>query len=250
MIFTIDIGNSRLKVGQWLDNELIYTDAFPMEAINHHLEQYFRSFSFSHTPAFIIWANVGVPFSLDTLPFWSQLKIEVVFIPLDVHSSLPIKNLYASPRTLGVDRILAVIGARRISPAKAVLVIDAGTALTFDYATEKGEYLGGGISPGLFMRFQALHSLTAKLPLVEPTEDFPLIGNTTTLSIRSGVSNGIIAEIEGIIDRYKNEETADMDVFFTGGDAPFLQKHIKSFNFVDQHLLLRGMYATFLHNNP
>lgn len=249
MIFTVDIGNSYVKIGCWRNNSLL--EVSQLKALNFSMafKRWINTLSIqsSHIP--IVWMNVGKEFPLEELPIWQEVPFSVSFFRLSPETELPIKNCYATPNTLGIDRIIAVVGAKTITKSNALLVIDAGTALTYDYATARGEYKGGGIAPGLYMRFQALHQLTAKLPLVRREEEFPLIGNTTALSIRSGVINGIISEIEGIISKYKQMISPEISFFLTGGDAPFLEKYIKNVNFVDLNLIHKGMYATYIHNN-
>jgi len=117
-------------------------------------------------------------------------------VVLDEHTKLPLINEYETGSTLGKDRIAAVVGASTVFPETSVLVIDAGTALTFEFITQTGRYLGGNISPGLFMRFKALNHYTSKLPLLESANDFPLLGRNTNQAIIAGVQNGIIFEID------------------------------------------------------
>ena len=116
---------------------------------------------------------------------------------------LPISILYKTPHTLGVDRIAGACGALQLFPGCSSLVIDAGTCITYDFIDANGNYHGGGISPGLMMRFKAVHTFTARLPLVTPTEQPDLIGSSTETSIQSGVIYGVAAEIDGIITRYR-----------------------------------------------
>ncbi|MCB0841544.1 MAG: type III pantothenate kinase, partial [Bacteroidetes bacterium] len=122
------------------------------------------------------------------------------------------------------------------------LVIDAGTAITYDFATANGEYKGGGIAPGMAMRFRALHEFTARLPLVSSQSDVLLIGDSTTASIQSGVQWGIIAEVEGMISYYKSQISPDLQVFLTGGDSGFFENHLKNINFADSNLILKGIH--------
>ncbi|MCB0852073.1 MAG: type III pantothenate kinase, partial [Bacteroidetes bacterium] len=163
---------------------------------------------------------------------------------------LPIKNRYATPATLGVDRIVAAIGAWSKSAPRAVLVIDAGTALTFDIINQSGEYLGGAISPGINMRFRALHEFTARLPLVTFEEVPPLIGDSTIQSMRSGVINGVIAEINGVINLHRATFQDQLDVYLTGGDMKLFENHLKNINFADAYLTLEGIYKVLNHKSP
>jgi type III pantothenate kinase len=126
--------------------------------------------------------------------------------------------------------------------------VSAGTALTYEYVDAAGDYLGGGISLGMRSRFRALHEFTAALPLVHQDGDLELVGDDTVSCIRSGVVNGLVAEIEGIIGRYQTLAGAHLQVFLTGGDAVFLGNHLKSVTFVDANLLLYGINSIILHH--
>jgi len=154
---------------------------------------------------------------------------------------LPITLKYATPDTLGTDRIANAVGANVLYPHCNVLSIMAGTCLVADFVNADGEYLGGSISPGLRMRFQALVHYTAKLPYIKPESIDFLIGDTTQKSILSGVINGMSAEIEGLIDRY-SQSFESLIVLFSGGDAKLLQNSIKKRIFAAQNPILLGLY--------
>ena len=159
---------------------------------------------------------------------------------LDENTPLPIKNLYETPATLGKDRLAAAVGARAIFPGKNVLSIDAGTCITYDFLTKDGEYLGGSISPGIRMRFRAMHAFTGRLPLVEPEDFTGLIGKTTAESLLSGVINGVCEEIKGLIARY-NEQYEDLTAVITGGDHEYLHNKLKINIFAVPDLVLPGL---------
>lgn len=161
---------------------------------------------------------------------------------------IPFKNCYQSAATLGSDRIAAAVGAFTLYPSCNVLVIDAGTCIKYNFTNNHNEYLGGGISPGLQMRFKALHQFTSKLPLVEfNSETISLIGNTTQQSIISGVVKGTIAEIDGIINEYKNQYP-DLVCVITGGDSEYLCKQLKNSIFANQNLVLKGLNDILNYN--
>src|SRR5690606_17210513 len=115
-------------------------------------------------------------------------------------SPLPIVNAYSTPETLGNDRLANAVAANTMFPDQNCLVIDIGTCLKFDFVNAENKYLGGSISPGYQMRFRALHTYTEKLPLISPKHPNELIGSSTETSIRSGVYNGLLNEIEGMIE--------------------------------------------------
>ena len=160
---------------------------------------------------------------------------------------LPIKNGYTTPITLGVDRIAGVCGAHQHFPDRPCLVIDSGTCITYDFIDRDGVFLGGGISPGLSMRFEAVHTFTARLPLVQMIESAPLIGNSTETCIQSGVLNGVIEELNGIINRYQ-EKFEGLQVILCGGDARFFENKLKASIFALPNLVLSGLNSILIYN--
>lgn len=154
--------------------------------------------------------------------------------------STPLKNLYSTPLTLGADRLAAAVGAWSENPGHDMLVIDAGTAITYDFVSAAGEYLGGNIAPGKDLRLLSLHEHTGRLPLVSADGPAPETGVSTETAIRSGVLLGIRNEIEGYIQRF-SEEHPDSYVFLTGGDAHLFAKTIKKGIFVRDFLVLQGL---------
>lgn len=162
------------------------------------------------------------------------------FIEFNQQTAVPIENLYESKKTLGLDRLAAAVGAVELFPGKELLVIDAGTAITFDLVDKNGQFLGGNISPGLKMRFNALHKFTNKLPLIERSDTWPVIGKTTEEAIRAGIQNGMIFEIDGMIDLVR-KDWPDCQVIFTGGDLFFFDKKLKNTIFVKFEITLIGL---------
>lgn len=158
------------------------------------------------------------------------------------HSPLPITLAYETPETLGKDRIAAVAGAAARLPGTNLAVIDAGTALTIDVVTGKGVFIGGNISPGMKMRFTALHQQTFSLPEVEAADEVPLIGRNTREAILAGVVNGLLYEIDNSINSLKNKYN-DLQVIMTGGDALYLSGRLKNIIFVEENLVLSGLNA-------
>ncbi len=158
----------------------------------------------------------------------------------NVKTKLPIKILYKTPNTLGADRIAAVVGAQSQAPQKDILVIDAGSAITYDFLDAQGNYHGGNIAPGIRMRLAALHLQTGKLPLVSPEGETPAMGYDTETAIRSGVINGIKYEIEGYISNI-SKKYPSLLVFLTGGDEKTLINSIKNRIFADEFLVLKGL---------
>ena len=139
-------------------------------------------------------------------------------------TSVPLRNAYATPQTLGADRLAAAVGAASLRPGQATLVLDAGTALKLDLITADGTYHGGSIAPGLRMRLQALHTFTGRLPLLElpaPGAAVQLIGDSTASCLLSGVLRGTAAEVRGLVAEYQ-QQYPSLGVLLTGGDAPYL----------------------------
>ncbi len=164
---------------------------------------------------------------------------------LSHETALPFHNHYSTPETLGLDRIAAVAGAAERYPDANVLVIDIGTCITYDFLKEGKNYLGGSISPGLQMRFEALHSLTAGLPLVEFDPESKFIGNNTKSSITSVVLICMQGEMQSMIDRY----TADfgrLQTILCGGGAKFFENRLKGAIFAAPELVLRGLKMILL----
>ncbi len=139
-------------------------------------------------------------------------------------SELPFKNEYETPETLGTDRIAAVAGAFLHFPGEKILIIDAGSAVTYDYLSRK-TFKGGNISPGLSMRFRALHRFTGKLPLAATAEKYSSPGKNTYEAVTAGVINGLIYEINEYIRTFKNKYV-NLRVILTGGDSGYLKKKI------------------------
>lgn len=161
---------------------------------------------------------------------------------------IPIRNLYQTPQTLGVDRLAAVVAAYYQKPNNPALVIDAGTCITYDFLDEHGQYWGGNISPGMEMRFKALHSFTDKLPYVAVSGETPLYGNSTETAIRAGVIRGIEHEICGYIKQLQKNYPSLL-VFLTGGNEFSFDTNLKSGIFADGFLVLKGLNRILEYND-
>ena len=155
-------------------------------------------------------------------------------------TKVPIKNKCKTPRTLGKDRLAAVIGATVVFPNKPCLVIDAGTCVTYDLINDQKEYLGGGISPGIHLRFKAMNDYTAALPLVPLNPGAEYLGRNTKESLQAGAQWGFLLEIEGFIRRYR-KDFPGLKVLATGGDSEYLAEKLKTKIFVHPNLVLDGL---------
>lgn len=169
------------------------------------------------------------------------------FISLDEHTPIPIRLEYETKDTLGRDRIAAAAGACYLQPGRNLLVIDAGTAITYEVIESAGIYIGGNISPGLTTRFKALNKFTERLPLVKEKNDVPLIGTSTETAILAGVINGIVYEMDGFIDSMKVKYD-DIFVFLTGGHSFYFERRLKSHIFADANLVLVGLNRILEYN--
>lgn len=159
----------------------------------------------------------------------------------------PITINYETPETLGNDRIANVVAASVLYPNKNILIIDAGTCITIDFIDQNKEYQGGRISPGIEMRYKSLHKYTSNLPKLTISNTAQQIGKDTNSSIVSGVEKGVVAEIETIIDDFKNENE-DLFVIVTGGDTFFFENTLKNSIFADQNLVLKGLNEILKYN--
>ena len=160
---------------------------------------------------------------------------------------VPIGNAYRTPETLGRDRLAAAVGAATLYPGRNTLIVDVGTAVTLDVVSAEGVFLGGCISPGVAMRFRALHDYTARLPLCSATEREELLGSSTEEAIRLGVMNSLTFEIEGYMQRM-SEKIDDLCVIFTGGDAKYFAKRIKNTIFANCNLVFCGLDRILEYN--
>ena len=236
----IDAGNTRAKVAIYSSNgqrHLESVKGITAEIIQLQVSKYY--------PTSTILSSV-VNIDEQVLKLVKSLPNSLV---LDHLTPLPIKNRYATPATLGYDRLANAAGAVHYFPGKNVLAIDAGTCLKFDFVNASMEYLGGAISPGLHMRYSALNQFTSQLPLLEPVEDALLIGNSTENSIQSGILNGMLEEIKGIISRYENE-FQNVQLILSGGDARFFLNHLKKAIFATPELTLKGLQTILQYNYP
>lgn len=160
---------------------------------------------------------------------------------------LPVEPAYETPGTLGSDRIANAVAADELFPSENTLVVDAGTCITYTIVSGR-KIIGGAISPGIHMRYQALHSFTGKLPMVRFDEQAaPVIGRNTEASVRSGVQTAIIEEIRGMIARYCSEING-LNVILTGGDGGYLGRYLKSTIFADPFITLKGLNKIYAFN--
>jgi type III pantothenate kinase len=234
----LDLGNTRWKWAVFSDGKIsdegILQDDGP-EELNKIIEIYQPEKS-------ILSSVVDHPAYFEEL-----LKRKTKYHKLDHHSRVPVTTPVTKPESIGADRLALVVAAAFYFPDRNNLVIGLGSAITFNYVNRFHQFIGGSISPGMEMRFRALHEFTAKLPLVKPHWNFPLLGYDTKTNIQSGVIFGMAKEIDGVIEAYE-ERYDNLHVLMTGGDAqyfnPFLKKNITQ----DPYLIFKGLYVISEHN--
>ena len=246
MKLIIDYGNTFVKVALFQKGSLNKIKSF-RSLLVEDLDQFLKDFenkndSTRQIKNVILSTVVNYPESIKT---WLIQKYNL--LELNSYTTLPVKIIYKTPETLGNDRIALAVAGSQLCPDKDVLIIDAGTCITYDYVSKNKEYFGGGISPGINMRFSALNTFTDKLPLVKPTDHPELIGNSTTGSILSGVMNGVFSEIDGIIDKYKIN-FPEIEIILTGGDIIYFDKKLKNNIFANSNLVLKGLNMILDYN--
>ena len=234
----IDFGNTLIKVGVFMNDEL--KEVFEIKDLN--IQRLKKIITENQTQSAIV-SSVTVK----SKPIESELKKILPTIILTEKTLLPIINLYEEKKNLGKDRLASVTAANSIFPNKNVLAINCGTCIIYDFINEKGEYLGGSISPGLEMQLNALHSFTNKLPKIKKAIPKKFIGSTTQQSILSGVMYGTAKEIDGMIDEYK-KQFSGLKVIISGGDALQFVPHLKNKIFAVPQLVLRGLYQILKFN--
>lgn len=231
MNLIVDIGNTLSKIALVEQGNIIYyeqaeTDlAFP---VRRAIEQY--------RPGRAIITIVGPP-QPEAIAY---LETHTRLLRLNRHTKLPITNAYQTPDTLGYDRIATVVGAHALYPNRNVLVIDCGSAITYDILEKNGTYTGGAISPGLTLRYKALHTFTRKLPLLSVNKSYNALGSSTDSCIHSGVQYGTLMEISGYIQSLSSIYD-DLQVVLTGGDAKFFANKLKNSIFVNQKIAVIGL---------
>lgn len=241
MNLIIDVGNTYTKLAVFKQDRLLSKISVDTKnCINEvkKLQKIHKNFTSA------IVSSVG---KLDE-PTLKHLKTTFNLLELSHKTKLPFKNLYATPKTLGIDRIALVCASVAQYPDNNVLIIDAGTCITYDFVNTKNQYLGGAISPGINMRYKALHNQTANLPLLDIEIPMHLIGDSTITAIHSGVINGVLREMDGIIKDYVNKYI-DLTIILTGGNAKMLSKQLKSSIFANSNFLLEGLNFILKYNS-
>ena len=241
MNLIIDVGNSYVKLAVFKGIDIEYKTTVELNRILKELKAIKKEFKLIEHA---IISSVGKLEKRDLSAISKYFDI----IILDANIKVPFKNLYKTPKTLGVDRIALVCASMINYSNNNVLIIDAGTCITYDFINNKNEYLGGAISPGIRVRYKSLNNLTANLPLLETEMPKNIVGESTEESIHSGVIHGVLNEIDGVIESYKMNYL-DLTVILTGGDGKFLSKQLKSSIFANPNFLLEGLNFILQYNS-
>ncbi len=239
MKLVIDIGNTRAKFAVFKESALIMSSRVSQNDLPNQLQIVLRQY-----PDISLCLVSDVTKKAKDL--LTNISIHSI-VYLDHDTPVPFNNDYATPATLGKDRMALAAAATTIYPRQNVLIIDAGSCITFDLINADNTFLGGAISLGVGMRYRALHEFTAALPHLKPKAPTTTLGNSTAEAIHLGVTVGVIAEIKSQIERF-NQEFENLTVILTGGDAEFLFNQLKSGIFVRQNFLLEGLNAILDYN--
>ena len=237
MILAIDVGNTRIKAAVFEGSTLLESFVFTKMNLQKSIQNILKKYE-----------NIGhfVVSSVSDVEKQSFIAFEkVVNIHFVSHNdNFPFVNCYETPKTLGIDRMVLAAGATLQFPNQNRLIIDAGTCITYDFIDDSDNYLGGAISPGLRLRYESLHNYTAKLPLLDLESPHQFIGKSTSESIHIGVVNGLVYEIDGFINQYK-EQYLKFIIILTGGDSDFLANRFKNTIFANSNFLLESLNQTF-----
>ena len=243
MNVVIDWGNSALKTG-WFDGPTL------VETRRYDAPGALLSTLENRPPTNVLVSSTNRP----TNEILSRLAgMERSVLVLDARTPVPIRKAYDTPHTLGADRVAAAVGATALFPGQACLVLDVGTCLTADFVNPDAVFEGGLISPGLRMRFRAMHEQTARLPMVEWSADWSagewpgLTAKNTASALQSGVVNGLTFELNGIIETYRRERPG-LVVLVCGGDGPAFESRLKPPIFAVPELVLIGLNRILRYN--
>ncbi len=241
MLLAVDIGNTKIKLAVFENDVKIFSASVEKETA---LTQVAEIFSEYPKISKSILSVVGK----EEEQLFSWLKEHTVVTHINRETPMPFTNNYATPHTLGVDRMVLAAGAVLQFPSQNRLVIDAGTCVTYDFISADNVYHGGAISPGLQLRYNAMHTFTAKLPLLYAEMPQSFIGNSTNASLHAGAVCGLLFEIEGFISAYKSKY-GGLTVILTGGDAEFLAKSLKNTIFANSNFLLESLNNLYKYTN-
>ena len=261
--FVVDEGNSLVKIAAYRGDEWLF-----FEQTERIPDDFFQSSGLFHFVRNDETGNKGIAGQVrndgsnrnDDIPAKAEEKPKAIFIStrkkeaqsyeqlsrffdvkiFDHHTPVPVNNLYETPGTLGVDRLAAVVGAAALFEKSDILVIDAGTCITYDFVDAKKNYHGGGIMPGLQMKLQALHNFTGNLPLVSLGTAEKLCGRNTEEAILAGAINVTLLGLDALIAGFK-QQYAGLKTVLCGGNTKIVQNSLKNDTFAEPKLVLYGL---------
>lgn len=226
----VDIGNSRIKIGKFISDELKEVKEYFRDELNDCLK-YLKDYRNVDTIVSSTW--------IKEKEFIESAELKEA---ITVHNGLhyPIRFTYNQIWSLGKDRIAGAVAAHKLCSGKHNIIIDMGSCVTYDFVEKSGVHLGGMISPGLNMRFKSMHEMTARLPLVSFSDKRDFIADNTYDALHSGGKMGLKLEIEGFIRELK-QLYSEVHVYVTGGDAQLLNSILPEDVDVDEDLILKGL---------
>lgn len=237
----LDFGNTRKKCAVFIGKivkEEFYLDDDSDETISSLIQNYKPQKSILSS---VIHHNTNLEIILQD---------NTIFHKLNSNTQINFTTPVAKPETIGADRLALMAAAAHYFPQKNNLIISLGSCITFNFLNQYHEFLGGSISPGMDMRFKSMHEHTALLPLVTAEWTIPLVGYDTKTNLQSGVIYGITAEIEGMVERYR-ERYDNFNAVLTGGNSAYFAEQVKTMIFADHNFLFKGLYAlSELNNGP
>lgn len=235
----IDIGNTRQKIGLFSDDNLVLIDS---RSDSEWDDSYLEQWSENYMPDSLVLSST-VDLSPEAREWIENHKVTVIHPKLQ----FPFEIAYKTPETLGQDRLAAVSAVYALYRQQNVLVVDAGTCITYDFLSASGQYVGGNISPGIQMRLAAMHYYTEQLPRVFMTGEIKWLGQSTEEAIRAGGGAMAILEARGMIS-YLEKKYGDLTVVLTGGDYYYFVQHLEREKFVEPNLVLLGLNEIMKNN--
>ena len=234
-----DFGNTRKKVAVFKESEIQETIILKDdEAIT------IAELLVKYTPEHTILSSVIIHDPLIETLLAEKSRFHKLSAATKINFTTPV----GKPETIGADRLALIAAAVHFYPKKNNLIIGLGSCITYNFVNQYHQFLGGGISPGMDMRFKAMHDFTALLPLEKETWNYPLIGYDTRTNLQSGVLHGMAAEIDGIVEKY-GEKYSNFNVVLTGGNSSYFAGQLKTRIFADHNFLFKGLYALSQLNN-
>jgi len=246
MLLAIDIGNTNIVLGVFAGKELLSHWRIVTEANRTEDEYGIVIYNLYHAAGLDLAKTDCVIISCVVPPMLNTMErlcsryfhITPLIVGPGLKTGMPIR--YDNPREVGADRIVNAVAAYE-TYKRSLVVVDFGTATTFDYVSPQGEYMGGAIAPGIGVSSEALYKAASKLPRIELVKPASIIGKNTVASLQAGIVYGYIAMVDGIVEKMKRQVQTDPYVIATGGLADFIGKESRYIDSVDNLLTLKGL---------